>query len=90
MPAPEIPPRVPHIAIIDLELGEALQQRRQAFREKNYHLREIYEVVIGRAQNRGISENEISNTETIILHSESEIKTIFVASLQIPNFNNKT
>ena len=72
VPAPEITREVPQITIIDLEISEALQQRRQAYREENRPPREIDQVNIGRAQNRDISENEISDAETIIIDSESE------------------
>ena len=72
VPAPEITREVPQITIIDLEISEALEQRRQAYREENHPPRENNQVNIGRAQNRGISENEISDAETIIIDSESE------------------
>ena len=55
-----------------MEISEALEQRRQAYREENHPPREINQVNIDRAQNRGISENEISDAETIIIDSESE------------------
>ena len=70
--APEITREVPQITIIDLEISEALEQRRQAYREENHPPREINQVNIGRAPNRCISENEISDAETIIIYSESE------------------
>ena len=72
VPTPEIASGAPQITIIDLEIGEAFKQRRQAFREDNHPLREIDQVVIVKAGNRGISENRISDAETIILDSESE------------------
>ena len=72
VPAPEITRKIPQATIIDLEIGEALEQRRQAYREENHPPRENNQVNIGRAQNRGISENEISDAETIIIDSESE------------------
>ena len=76
VPATEITREVPQITIIDLEISESLQQRRQAYREENHPPREIDQVNIGRAQNRGISENEISDAETIIIDSESETEQI--------------
>ena len=72
LPAPEITREVPQIIIIHLEISEALEQRRQAYREENHPPREINQVNIGRAQNRGILENEISDAENIIIDSESE------------------
>ena len=72
VPAPEITREIPQATIIDLEIGEALEQRRQAYREENHPSREINQIPIGRALNRNISENEISNTEIIVLDSESE------------------
>ena len=60
------------MTIIDLEISDALEQRRQAYREENHPSREINQVVIGRALNRGISENEIADFETIALDSGSE------------------
>ena len=57
VPAPEIAPGVPQVTIIDLEISDALEQRRQAFRDDNLPLRETNQVVKGWAQNRGIPEN---------------------------------
>ena len=57
--APEITREVPQITIIALEISEALEQRRQAYEKENHPPRENNQVNIGRAQNRGISENEI-------------------------------
>ena len=72
VPAAENVLRIPQATIIDLEFGEALEQRRQAYREENHPSREINQIPIGRALNRNISENEISDTEIIVLDSESE------------------
>ena len=73
--APEIALRIPQLTIIDLEIGEPLEQRRQAHREENHPSSKINQVVIGRALNRGISENEISDAETIVLDLLSESET---------------
>ena len=72
VPAPEIAPEVPQIMIIDLEISVSLKQRRQAHREGNHPSHEMYQVIIRRAQNRGLSTDEISDAETITLVSESE------------------
>ena len=50
-----------------MEISESLEQRTQAYRGENHPLREINQVIIGRAQNRGISENEISDAQTIVV-----------------------
>ena len=55
-----------------MEISEVLELRRQAYRQENHPPRQIDQVNIGRAQNAGISENEISDAETIIIDSESE------------------
>ena len=60
VPLPEITPELPQITIIDLEISEALEQRRQAYREENHPLREINQ------------ENEISDAETIVSDLESK------------------
>ena len=57
------------ISLQNLQISEALKQRRQAYREENHPSREINQVVIGRAQNRVISENEISDGKNIVLDS---------------------
>ena len=73
-PTPEITPKVPQI--IDLEITEALEQRRQAFREENHPSRKINHVIIEMPQNRGIFGNKISNTKIIILDSQSETEPV--------------
>ena len=70
--APEIALRISQVTIIDLEIGKTLEQRRQAYREENHPSREINQVVIGRALNRDIFKNKISDAETVVLDSESE------------------
>ena len=77
VPAPEITREVLKITIIiDLEISEALEQRRRAYREENHPPREINQFNIGSVQNRGFSKNEISDAETIIIDSESETEQI--------------
>ena len=76
VPAPEIALGVPQVTIIDLEISKALEQRRQAYKEENHRSREINQVVLGRAQNGGIAENEIADVKTIVLDLESETEPV--------------
>ena len=46
VPAPEIALRIPQVTIIDLEISEALEQRRQADREENHPSRELTKLLL--------------------------------------------
>ena len=47
--ATEIALGVSQVTVIDLEISEAFEKRRQAYIEENHPLREINQVIIGRA-----------------------------------------